>query len=46
MTLCDNLTELFNQRESDMTIQFIVKYETTGKTMETKDVTGNAQKER
>ena len=40
----ENLLELWNQRESDRTIQFICKDEATGKAAEVRDVTGNTQK--
>jgi hypothetical protein len=40
----ENLQELYNQRESDRTIQFICKEEQTGNSHMVRDVTGNTQK--
>jgi hypothetical protein len=40
----ENVTELWNQRESDKTIQFVVKEEETGKAMQVRDLSGSASK--
>jgi hypothetical protein len=40
----ENLTSLYNERQDDRSIQFLVKDDVTGRAVEVKDLSGSSQK--